>query len=133
VFWNPLEPDSLGESLVADTFGAEPDVLAGVLESPDATTVVRPLDVLARTAVDHPTLRNTASAVLGERLSVLCDLAVAQVAGTPDLAVLLGDSLLAAALGRAASAIAVDPTVLPGVLTCCPAGAASCSAPSLER
>jgi tetratricopeptide (TPR) repeat protein len=119
-FWNPLEPDLLDEHLIAVTFADDPAVLAGVLQADDPTALLRPLDVYARAAVEHPDLRATVAAILTDSLPALCDLAGAQAAGTTDLATLLGDSTLAAALERAASVIAVDPAVLPAILDSLP-------------
>jgi tetratricopeptide (TPR) repeat protein len=121
-FWNPLEPDLLGEHLIAVTYAHEPAILAGVLQTDDPAALLRPLDVYARAAIEHPDLRATVAAILTDSLQALCDLAGAQAASTTDLATLLGDSTLAAALERATSVIEVDAAVLPAILNSLPQG-----------
>jgi tetratricopeptide (TPR) repeat protein len=114
-FWNPLEPDLVGEHLIATTYTKEPEVLAGVLKRGSAQAVVRPLEVYARAALDHPGLAAALSSVLTDQLPALCKLAVAAAETETDLDLVLGDSTLAAALSRAITAIPVDPHILPAV------------------
>jgi tetratricopeptide (TPR) repeat protein len=115
-FWGPLEPDLLGEHLIARTYTDDPAVLAGVLASDNAGALIRPLDVYTRAATDHPRLRANLAAILSDRLAGLCTLAAAQAATTTDLAMLLGDSTLATALERAAAVIPLSPDGLPDIL-----------------
>lgn len=64
VYWGPLEPDLLGEHLVARTFSDRPDILAGVLNRPSPPESSRPLDVYARAAPDHPALASALEPIL---------------------------------------------------------------------
>src|SRR5262249_11812163 len=51
-WWNPVEPDLIGEHLVATTYGNQPEVLAGVLTKRRADALVQPLRLLSRAARD---------------------------------------------------------------------------------
>ena len=119
-YWNPLEPDLLGEHLVAMTYTDEPAVLAGVLDTDDAAAVIRPLDVYTRATVERPELRTTVATILSDNLKPLCDLAITQATSTTDLATLLSEGTVASALERAISVIPINPTVLPTVLNSLP-------------
>ena len=63
-YWGALEPDLLGEYLVATTLTALPDVLRGVLMTTNPQAAVQPLDVYARATPDHPALARALAAVL---------------------------------------------------------------------
>ena len=115
-WWNPLEPDLVGEHLVATCFSEHPRVLAGVLDRQDPQAVFQPLDLYARAAPDHPPLAAALRPVLTDRLGPLCSTAINQAATETDLDLLLGETMVAAALDRAVTVIDVDPESLPGVL-----------------
>jgi tetratricopeptide (TPR) repeat protein len=116
-WWNPLEPDLLGEHLVADTFTDQPEVLAGVLAGEDSEGIVQPLDILARAASDHPQLAAALQPILSRELGRLCKVAVAQAATTTDRDLIYSNTTTAAAaINRAIIAIKVDPSELPVVL-----------------
>ena len=115
-YWGALEPDLLGEHLVATTLSAMPEILHGVLAASDPHAAVQPLDVYARAAPDHPELARALQAVLSEQLAALCALAVQQAATERDLELMLGDSTLASALTRAVGVIALQPDGLDAIV-----------------
>jgi hypothetical protein len=115
-YWGALEPDLVGEHLVATTLTALPEVLHGVLNTTNPQAAVRPLDVYVRTVPDHPVLAEAVAPVLSNELSGLCDLAIRQAASETDLALMLGDGTLAAAVTRAISVIPVAPDGLAAIL-----------------
>jgi tetratricopeptide (TPR) repeat protein len=119
-WWNPVEPDLLGEYIVADCLGADQGVLAGVLERQDPASVVQPLDMYARAAADYPRLAATLGPVLSSALESLCAMAVAQVADATDLELLLGGKALAGAVNRAVTVVPIDADVLPGAMDSLP-------------
>jgi flagellar basal body P-ring protein FlgI len=107
-WWNPVEPDLLGEHLVTESFTRTPTVLAGVLDRSDPASSVHPLQVYARAAADHPDLANALTHILGDRLVAMCQAAVDQVAHQTKLDLLLGETTLAAALDRALAVIPLN-------------------------
>jgi tetratricopeptide (TPR) repeat protein len=120
-FWGALEPDLLGEHLVASTLREHPDVLSGVLEGSDPHGVVRALDVYARAAPEHPDLASVLRPILTQRLAGLCDLAVSQAAAEHDRDLMLGDMTVAAALTRAIAVIPPQPDNLAAIVDALPA------------
>jgi hypothetical protein len=114
-WWNPLEPDLLGEHLVATHLAGFPHVLAGVLDRDDPATLTQPLDVYARAAVDHPALAAALRPVLSTRLEALCRAAIGQAATHTDLELLLGTTTTAAALDRLLTVVTVDPVAVGGL------------------
>ena len=108
-FWNPLEPDLLGERLVFDTLTSQPKVLSGVLASDDPVSIVRPLDVYARAAVDYREFAHALQPILNRELRRLCEAAVAQAA-TADHDLIYGTSATtaAAAIDRVITAVELD-------------------------
>jgi tetratricopeptide (TPR) repeat protein len=114
-WWNPLEPDLLGEHLVAACYASEPGVLAGVLDGRTPSTIVHPLNLWARAAADQPELAAAVRTVLTERLAPLASMAITQATTETDLDVLLGATTVAAALDRVVQVIPPDPQVLPEV------------------
>ncbi|MEA2188304.1 MAG: hypothetical protein QOK16_3315 [Solirubrobacteraceae bacterium] len=119
-WWNPLEPDLLGEHLIARTYTDHPAVLTAVLQRDSAHAIVQPLGVFARAAPDHPEFAAALRGILSSQLSALCELAVALAATETNLDLLLGDTTLAAALNRAVTVVEPDPSVLAGVLDALP-------------
>jgi tetratricopeptide (TPR) repeat protein len=99
-WWNPLEPDLLGEQLVAETFTSMPELLTAAVSRPDPAALVHPLDVYARAAPYHPELAQVLSVVLSATLPELCRTAVRQAALTASTTQPLGQTTLAAALDR---------------------------------
>ena len=71
-WWNRLEPDLLGEHLVAAHLGDFPAVLAGVLKRTDPAALVQPLELYARAAPSYPNLESTLQSVLSDLLILLC-------------------------------------------------------------
>lgn len=96
-WWNPLEPDLVGERLVARCFTDQPEVLRGVLGTRDAEQVTRPLEVLARAAADHPRLAEVLGQILEKELEPLCRVAIAQAEGVKDADLLYGKAMTVAA------------------------------------
>ncbi len=120
-WWNPLEPDLLGEHLVAAHFTEYPGVLAGVLQRDDPTALTQPLELYARAAADNPAFAAALGPVLTTALPDLCRAAVAQVTTHTDLELLLGTTTVAAALNRAVTTIPVDIAALYAALNIIPA------------
>jgi hypothetical protein len=118
---NPLEPDLLGEYLVAETFTDKPAILAGVLAGEDPGAIVQPLDVLARAAGDHTQLKAALQPIISRGLGRLCEVAVAQAATATDRDLIYGNTTTAAAaINRAITTIKVEPSVLPVALASMP-------------
>jgi hypothetical protein len=65
-WWNPLEPDLLGEHLVATTYADHPEVLAAVLDRDTPHAIIQPLDLYARAAADRPELAAKLVPILSE-------------------------------------------------------------------
>ncbi len=119
-WWNAIEPDLLGEHLVARCYGDDRGVLAGVLDRPDPASVVRPLETYARAAVDHPGLAAVLGPVLSGALGRLCAAAADQARSEADLELLLDGTTVARAIERAVVVVPVDPSVLPAALNSLP-------------
>ena len=115
-WWNPVEPDLIGEHLVATTYGNESAVLAGAITDRPPDALVQPLRLLARAARDHPSLAHTLSGVVNERLDDLCRAAIEQASGADAPRLLQVGATLAAALEPLVSAVPPDPDQLPGML-----------------
>lgn len=112
-WWNPLEPDLVGEHLVARCFSGHADVLRGALASSDPDAITRPLEVLARAAADHPELEAALEPVLSEALGHLCGIAVRQAEQARDKDLLYGNAVTAArAIAAALSTVEVHPRAL---------------------
>jgi Tetratricopeptide repeat len=107
-WWNPIEPDLLGEYLVADCFSDSPSVLDGVLDRTEPKAVFQPLDLYARAAPDYPRLRSALGPLITERLGLLCDWAIDHAASETDRDVLLGEGTIASALNRVVTVVDVD-------------------------
>ena len=132
-WWNPLEPDRIGEHLVARTFatsgdchprvhcGMHPAVLDGVLGADQPQSLRGPLDLFARAAPEHPELARALTSVFNRELGRLCRIAVEQVANETDLDLLLQDSTVAAALERTVHVVDVDAGALRSALDVLPA------------
>ena len=114
-WWNPLEPDPVGEHLVALCFADTPETLSGALAGSEPEKITRPLEVLARASITHRDIAATMTSILSEELVRLCKIAVAQARSTRDRDLLYGNVLtLAAAINAAISSVEVDSTVLFG-------------------
>lgn len=109
-WWNRLEPDLLGERLVATTYADRPAIFAGVLASDVPARLAGALDIYARLARAEPGLRTALSPILSAELVRLCRLAADEVDGTREDERPPGS--IAAALYRAARAIPLNPAVL---------------------
>ena len=112
-WWNALEPDLLGERLVASCFSDRPTVLTGVLADPDPARLARSLTVYARAAADRAELARALQPILTTELQRLCTAAVDQAAGS-SLLDLFGakSATIAVALERALHTIRLDPGAL---------------------
>ncbi len=106
---NPLEPDRLGEVLVADVLAAQGDagqaLLSGVLELPNDAQVTRYLETMTRVIADHAAPRDLfAAAMDAEVLARLVTRAEQQSRGNLEIpgtqAYRAGQTTLAAALDR---------------------------------
>ena len=95
-WWNPLEPDLLGEHLVARCFTDQPAVLLGALATSTPENLTRPLEVLGRAAVDHPELADALSPILSEELPRLCQVAIDQAETARDRDLLYGNVITVA-------------------------------------
>ena len=121
-WWNPLEPDRVGEHLVATCFAKYPQVLSGVLDQRAPQAIVPPLDLYTRAAPDYPALARALREILTGKLGSLCSQAIDQAAAETDLDQVLGETTLATALDRAVTAIPVEPESLRAVLDRFPGG-----------
>lgn len=120
-WWNPLEPDLLGEHLVATTFSRQPEVLRGVLTGDDPTEITRPLEVLARAAADHPVLSNALTPIVGGEILRLCTVALAQAKSARDVDLLYGKAVtVAQAVDSLLSVVEVDSDLLHGAMDLMP-------------
>jgi hypothetical protein len=63
-----LEPDLLGEHLVATELAGFGEVIAGVLQRDDPVALAQPLDVYARAVVAYPALSVAVGSVLSSSL-----------------------------------------------------------------
>jgi hypothetical protein len=99
-WWNALEPDLLGEHLVAACFTHESTVLNGLFAELIADAG-RPLRVLTRASENYPELRTSARAALSEHLGALVDEAESQAVSGPGAAHLVAGQSLATALADA--------------------------------
>ena len=115
-WWNPLEPDLLGEHLVATELAGFGAVLGGVLQRTDPAALVQPLDVYARAAAASPPLRDAVGTVISTNLEALCRVAIWQAANFTNLDLLLGTPTAAAALDRVLTVVDVDPATLPAAV-----------------
>jgi tetratricopeptide (TPR) repeat protein len=120
-WWNPLEPDLVGEHLVAKCFTDKPDVLRGALSAADSAEITRPLEVLGRAAADHPELAKALGPILNERLVHLCGAAVGQAEAVKDADLLYGRALtVAAAVDALLVAVELEPEALASALSLMP-------------
>lgn len=120
-WWNPLEPDLVGEHLVARCFAGQADVLRGVVAGSDPDELARPLEVLTRAAPSYPDLSADLGPIFSEELTRLCETAVAQAAAIEQDDLLRGSATtIAAALDRAISAVRVDTDALLDVVDLMP-------------
>ena len=99
-YWNPIEPDLIGERLVARTYGQSADVLASVIDRGNPAGLHQPVRLLARAAHDDARLRRSLTEIIGLRLRRLCTLAVEQAGSQTRLDALFGENHLAVALDR---------------------------------
>jgi hypothetical protein len=122
-WWNPLEPDLLGEYLVARHLTGLPWLLAGVLRQDNAAALAQPLDLYARAAVDYPLLAEALQPVLEDTLVELCQAAIDHAATQTNLSLLLGVTTAASALARLLGVINVGISPLRKAADLFPAGA----------
>jgi hypothetical protein len=115
-WWNPVEPDLLGEHLVASTYQDRPDVLAGALSDCAGDCAPRAIEVYSRLAADRPSFAKVLGPVITAALPDLCTQAIRQAARETDPAILLGTTSLASELARLVAAVPPDPGVLAEVL-----------------
>jgi hypothetical protein len=113
-WWSPLEPDLVGEHLVARCFTKRPEVLGGAISGSKPEEITRPLEVLARAAADRSDLAQALSPILSAELARLCEVAVAEAGAVKDGDLLLGNPITAAAaIDGVVSVVMVDDEVLP--------------------
>ncbi len=120
-WWNPLEPDLVGEHLVARCFTEQPEVLGGAIAGSEPEETIRPLEVLARAAADRPELAAALSPILSAELPRLCEVAVTQAEAVKDSDLLFGNAVTAAAaIDGVVSVVTVDAEVLPAAVDLMP-------------
>ncbi len=123
-WWSPLEPDRIGEHLIATMFTNEPGIIAAVLANGDPGQITWPLTILSRAAADHPEFRDALRPVLAASLHHLCELAVKQASSTTVRELIYGEAATAAtAIENAITTIPVDPDALLGPVGLMPAQA----------
>ena len=118
-WWNPVEPDLLGEYLVATHLTAYPSVLAGVLDRDQPAAVTQPLGLYARAAGEHSDLAAALQPVLTNALPGLTHAATTQAATYTNLSQ-LDATTIATALQRAINVIPVALAALTQVLNASP-------------
>jgi hypothetical protein len=107
--WSPLEPDLVGEQLVADEFSDQPAILADALTSKTPQQLIRPLEVFGRAAPNHPQLAAALKPILSSELGRLCQVAVVQARNEVDHDLLYGKAVaLAVVLEKAINTIEVE-------------------------
>ena len=116
VWWNPVEPDLVGEHLVATTYGDQVEVLAGALTDRRPEALVQPLRLLARAAHDHSDLAQSLREVVTERMADLCRTAIEQAEGVDAPGLLQAGTTVAGALEPLVALAPPDPDRLPDVL-----------------
>ncbi len=122
-WWNPLEPDLVGEQLIADEFSEQPAVLAGALAGETPGQLVRPLEVFGRASANHPRLAAALQPILNSELQRLCRAAVDQAQNEADHDLLYGSAVtVAAVLEKAIGGIELDRSSLSGALAITPFG-----------
>ncbi len=119
-WWNPLEPDLLGEYLLSTELGELPAVLAGALNRSPSARLNQPLDILTRAAAYDSDLAAAVGPILSDALERLCRTAAKQIAKGKNLTQILGAPTVAGALERALSVINIDPARLPQALNSLP-------------
>lgn len=92
-YWNQLEPDRVGEHLVATTVGHDPHLITAVLGDRDADALTRSVRLLSRAATNNPSLATAMGQVLDTRLCSLCQAAVDQAAASGTDRLLTGGML----------------------------------------
>jgi hypothetical protein len=108
-WWNPLEPDLVGEQLIADEFSNQPAVLAGALAGERPQQLIKPLEVFGRAFGNHPKLAAAVQPVLSSELGRLCEMAVAQTRGEGNRDLIDGKAVaLAVVLDKAIGFIEID-------------------------
>ena len=65
---DPLEPDRLGEALVADVLGRYPDLLPAAFDAASERQLVHALTVVTHAAADYPVVKGQLSRALDQRL-----------------------------------------------------------------
>jgi hypothetical protein len=91
-WWNAVEPDLLGEHLVASTYQDHPHVLAGAIGACAGDCAPRIIDVYSRLAADRPLFAKALGPVITAALPDLCTQAIGQAARETDRAILLGQA-----------------------------------------
>ena len=124
-WWNPLEPDLLGEHLVATQLAGFREVLEGVLHRDNPANLIQPLDVYARAAITDETLRAAVGKVLSTNtnLEALCRAAIKQAASTTKPEQLLSTTTAAEALNRVLTVVDVKLAKLSAAVDLLPDGA----------
>lgn len=105
-YWNPVEPDLVGEHLIATTIGAQDAVVDAALAGRDASALQKPVELLGRALGNYPDLAATWSGVVDRRLDALVDAARAQAEST--VADALFESTLADALALVLAQVEID-------------------------
>lgn len=112
-WWNPLEPDLVGEQLIADEFSDQPTVLAGALVGETPEQLIRPLEVLGRAAENHPELATTLRPIFSGELQRLSEIAVTQAQDEGNRELIDGKAVtLAAILEKAIGSVVIDPNAV---------------------
>src|SRR5205807_1568473 len=115
-WWNPLEPDLLGEHLVACTYEDAPQVLTEVLEGRAAASLLRPLEIYNRLGAERPSFAKRLRSVVTATLPGLCVQAIEQASQEKDLRMLVGTRSIASVLSRLTGLVAPDPASLPAAI-----------------
>jgi len=116
-WWNPVEPDLVGEYLVACCFTPRSEVLHEILRNSNPDEATRPLEVLARAALDHQDLEAVLRPLISDTLTDLCVSAVKQAEQVLDRNILYANPVTqAGALTAMLEAVEVDEQALADAL-----------------
>ncbi|MCE9622687.1 MAG: tetratricopeptide repeat protein [Actinomycetia bacterium] len=110
-YWNAIEPDRVGEYLVATALADQPSVLAAAISTRRSSALQRPLRLLARAALEREAFATKFGAVLNENFERLVALAVSDADSATQQSVLAGQHL-GPLLGAVAQFAAADLDVL---------------------
>lgn len=119
-YWNPLEPDLLGEYVISSSLRDSPKALQAVLNRPSPESLLQPLETYGRSVANDVDFADVVRPVIGGSLARLCTLAAEQAAEMKTLDKILVAETIADALRRLLSVLTVQPSSLKEALRSLP-------------